>query len=131
MLCLRCKCEMEKTIFEGVLIDYCPGCKSCWFDKDEFDNAVVEIEFNASALVAESKAELFQKAKRKVEMTGDNVCPKCMNGTMARYEMFGVELDRCEFCEGIFFDKDEFQKCYDKATEGFFAHMWSHIKSLL
>jgi Zn-finger nucleic acid-binding protein len=123
---------MLKTIFESILIDYCPDCKSCWFDKDEFDNAVKGIEFNAAALIAESKAEIFQKLKRaKVEMVGNDVCPKCMNGTMAKFELFGVELDKCEFCEGLFFDRDELQKCYDKSKEGFIAHMWSHIKELL
>jgi Zn-finger nucleic acid-binding protein len=122
---------MMKTIFESVLIDFCTECKSCWFDKNEFENAVKGIEFDSTALVAESKVEILQKIKRKVEMVGSNVCPKCMNGTMQKFDMFGVELDKCESCEGVFFDKDELEKCYDKATEGFLKHMLDHLKEIL
>lgn len=130
MLCLRCRSEMQKTIFEGILIDYCPECKSCWLDKDEFENAVKGVEFNSKALVAESKAEILQKAKKKIEITGCNVCPKCLSGRVLRHEMFNIELDKCELCNGVFFDKDEFEKCYDRAKESFLAKMWRHVKSL-
>ena len=127
MLCFKCKNEMEKTIFEGVVIDYCFECNSVWMDKEEFEQAVSGIEFNAEECVNVAKSE---EKEEKIRFHNRLLCPKCEIGKMVKITKFGVELDQCEKCEGTFFDRDELKKCYDKATGNFFTEMWNYIKEM-
>jgi hypothetical protein len=42
-------------------------------------------------------------------------CPKCGHDMKAE-DMHGVEVDRCTFCEGFFFDAGEFEALFLKKT---------------
>jgi Zn-finger nucleic acid-binding protein len=129
MLCFKCKNEMQKTIFEGTLIDYCSECKGFWLDKEEFDNAVNGKKFDSEVLVQESNNERLQEIKQ-IEWVGEDICVKCKNGRMNKILLFNIEVDECQTCKGLFFDKDELKKCYDRAKNGFVSKIWAHIKNL-
>lgn len=131
MICLKCRSQMQKTIFEGVLIDFCPDCQSFWLDNNEFEDIVKGKDFDSKALLEEVTEERKEESERKVEWHDIIACPKCMSGKISRHRMLGLELERCEICNGIFFDKDELKFCYDKAKENFLYKIWTHIKKLL
>lgn len=104
MLCFKCKTEMQKTIFEGIVIDYCSECKSCWMDKGEFERAVAGEEFDAAKCAEIAKQE---RKEPDVQTSSYGNCPKCTIGKMSKMKQFDIELDKCDNCDGIFFDKDE------------------------
>jgi ribosomal protein L32 len=43
-------------------------------------------------------------------------CPKCGHD-MAEHELGDVKIDRCTFCEGVFFDAGELEHAYLKKDE--------------
>ena len=50
MLCPICKIELEKAIFYGVEVDYCPRCLGVWFEEDELRLAKDEKDKNLNWL---------------------------------------------------------------------------------
>lgn len=44
MNCPICQKKMEKVLFHGVEIDYCPDCMGIWFEKGELYDAKDEKE---------------------------------------------------------------------------------------
>jgi len=52
-------------------------------------------------------------------------CPKCGH-EMKEEELQGVKIDRCSFCEGIYFDAGELDQVFlkhDEARRGFFRKL--------
>ena len=125
MFCIRCQSEMKKTIFESVVVDYCNNCKSFWLDGGEFEHSLKEIKFDVEK--CHEIAEL-ENNNNSIHSFHNNLCPKCKNAKMFKVNKFGICLDQCEKCNGIFFDNHELQQCFEKANESFFVRLWHDIK---
>lgn len=117
---------MYKTVYDGVLIDYCPECRGIWLDGGEFDAILLR--------EGEETEKLWKKAK--VEMAAvqrfvpeESHCRCCIQGFVETFVKNGIEVDECDHCHGMFFDKGELDKCLDG------AHPWltriiAHVKDL-
>ena len=77
-------------------------------DSPKFDERANEDSYFAvkeHELIDDMKTEFrkIEAARRENQMA---TCPKC-SGKFARYKFGGVDLDRCENCEGIWLNKGE------------------------
>ncbi len=99
MKCPKC----NDTNLMNVLgqLDFCPGCQGTWFDKDEtakyfsFEQDIPNLEV---ALATAQKKDFF--------------CPRC-NNELEEIQYDGSSdllLDRCNGCEGLWFDSEEVDK---------------------
>ena len=85
--------------------------------------------------IRENERKLFEELKRKREervkaqMEEESskeqeelkklhymCCPKCGHG-MEEMPLEGLKVDRCTFCEGIFFDRGELEELMQKKVE--------------
>ncbi len=107
MHCPLCKVNLEKAVFYGVEVDYCPRCLGLWFEKDELRQAKDEKDKNLNWLDIDLWKE---KGKFKIS-PGKKLCPSCQ---VPLYEVcYGdsnVKVDFCDLCGGIWLDRGEFKK---------------------
>jgi len=110
MLCPNCQTKMEKTIFYGVEVDYCPKCLGLWFDYDELRQAKDEKDKDLNWLDIDLwKEETDFKIKKGIKL-----CPKCSVPLYeVRYGDSDVMVDVCNLCKGIWLDRGEFRKIID------------------
>jgi len=114
MECPICKKNLEKSIFYGVEVDYCPKCLGLWFEEDELRLAKDEKDRNLRWL----DIDLWKdKAKFKISR-GIRLCPFCR---LPLYEVYygdsRIIVDLCNVCYGIWLDRSEFRKIIDYLKE--------------
>ena len=107
MKCPACGSEMQKVFIpnKGINIDVCSqGCGGIYFDNKEIQ------EFSsADANLTDITSLLENKNFMPVDVKQTRICPAC--GTpMAKTFAFGIEIDTCYKCGGIFLDYGEFEK---------------------
>jgi len=107
MLCPLCKKTLDKAIFYGVEVDYCPKCRGLWFEKDELRLAKDDRDENLAWLDIN-----LWKDKTKFQISREQkLCPACR---MPLYEInYGdskIKVDVCNLCSGIWLDRREFKK---------------------
>jgi PAT family beta-lactamase induction signal transducer AmpG len=103
MRCPKCRSDMEQIDVEGVEIDRCVTCNGIWFDAGE-----------AEALRSGKAAAAIDIGDASVGRVHNAVdgyrCPRCggpvtrMSDSLQRHIWF----EKCESCEGTFFDAGEF-----------------------
>ena len=128
MECFRCRTEMQKTIFESVLVDYCPECKGFWLDGGEFERALNDERFDVEKSFAEAKME---KAQEGSVRPSDCQCPRCVVGQLKPFKRSNVRLDQCDGCNGIFFDQGELDALFNAEKLGFFGRFFAHVRGLI
>ena len=106
MFCPFCQDTLEKSIFYGVEVDYCPSCLGLWFEQDELRLAKDKKDENLNWL----DIDLWEH-KNKFKISRDNkLCPSCR---LPFYEInYGesqVKTDVCNVCYGIWLDRGEFK----------------------
>ncbi len=112
--CPLCKKSLDKTIFFGVEVDYCPKCLGLWFErgelrlaKDKKDKDLNWLDFDLWG--DKTKFEISQEKK---------LCPECR---MPLYEVkYGdseIKVDVCNICYGIWLDRGEFKKIIEYLKE--------------
>ena len=114
MNCPECKTEMEKAVFYGTEIDYCPQCLGIWFEKDELRQSKDEKDKDLNWLDID-----LWKEEAKFKIAKDKkLCPLC---GVPLYEVnYGdsdIKVDVCNVCEGIWLDRGEFKKIIDYLRE--------------
>ena len=73
MFCPFCQESLEKTIFYGVEINYCPKCLGLWFEEDELSLAKDEKDEDLNWLDID-----LWKEKRKLKISRNpKLCPFC------------------------------------------------------
>jgi Zn-finger nucleic acid-binding protein len=82
----------------GVTLDHCHNCKGLWFDAGEL-----------SRHLARSDAHLDEADLTLGEET-ELPCPRCPGMQLAHVRQYGVTLDVCPRCRGIFVDGGEFHE---------------------
>ncbi len=99
---------MQDLEERGVTIDFCAGCKGTWLDKSEL--AAFASDEVRAALVNESLLEGTLFGARKSSMC----CPVCASA-MTEGGLFAedFEIDRCDKCSGIWFDRRELTRLGD------------------
>ena len=107
MLCPFCKENLEKAIFYGVEIDYCPKCLGLWFEEDELRMAKDKKDENLNWL----DIDLWKERKKFKISKGQKLCPSCR---LPLYEVnYGdseISVDLCNICLGVWLDRGEFRK---------------------
>lgn len=101
MNCPKCVSPFNEIAIENVALDFCPGCKGIWFDKDEM------------AFVTELKNDLPNpQAERTAGRPTVYPCPRCPNKLeeLKFVPLHDLLVDRCPSCRGIWLDNGELQK---------------------
>ena len=114
MSCPFCKTKLEKAIFCGVEVDYCPSCLGLWFEEDELRWAKDVKDRNLRWL----DIDLWKdKTKFKISR-GIRFCPSCR---FPLYEVYygdsRIIVDLCNLCYGIWLDRSEFKKIIEYLKE--------------
>ncbi|HEX4911582.1 MAG TPA: zf-TFIIB domain-containing protein [Permianibacter sp.] len=105
MKCPKCKAPMDNVVLEGVQIERCSGCKGLWFDANE---EVLMSKIQHAEMLDLGLASLGKEFNNEEPI----FCPRC--GTSSQLHKLQdkkqphIELDRCNSCNGTFFDAGEF-----------------------
>lgn len=108
MNCPNCKSAMSEDKYEGVVLDFCPGCRGVWASNEEMAHVVMTSEkaFKPDQVIDTLKTQ-WQNTKRGQS----RACPSCGDALKEfNYAGLGVYLDRCAKDHGIFFDASELEK---------------------
>jgi len=114
MLCPSCQEFLEKTIFYGAEIDYCPRCFGLWFEEDELRLTKDKKDENLNWLDID-----LWKDKRKFKiLRGSELCPACRLPLYnVNYGKSEIKVDLCNLCHGIWLDRGEFKKIINYLKE--------------
>ncbi len=144
--CQRCNgVGLEKVFFVGcsdIVLDYCRNCGGFWLDGGELDvinKKLADImsvkgkgfsEFindihlpywykriKRKSSETDFKVEVPPIKGAKLESETEYVCPAC-GENLSLYKVFGIKIEACPKCKGIFLDKDELRSLKDKSTKG-------------
>jgi len=144
--CQRCEdVALEKVSFIGtddIVLDHCKNCGGFWLDGGELDLVNKELQSimpvkgkGFSEFVNNAHLPYWHKRVRRKSSETDftmnvppvkgaelksettHACPGCKTNLNA-YTVFGMEIEGCPKCRGIFLDKDELRKLKDKAQKG-------------
>lgn len=109
--CPACGEEMTKVFIadKGINIDVCANnCGGIFFDSREFQQCS-----SSNNEIWEIKQLLENKNFMPVDESQTRICPAC-NTPMVKTKSFGVQIDTCNNCGGIFLDNNEFDKIRDQ-----------------
>ncbi len=144
--CPRCHGKpLDKVFFLGyrdIVLDYCQNCGGFWLDGKELDLINRELE---SIMPVEGKgfSEFvnnvhlpfwYKRVRGKSSETDFEVevpplkgadlksestclCPACETH-LNLYEAYGIEIEGCPECKGIWLDKEELRKLKDRTDRG-------------
>ncbi len=105
MKCPKCKAPMDKVQLEGVEIERCSGCKGLWFDADE---EVLLTKIKDAEMLDLGLASLGKQFNNQEPI----FCPRCGDKSQLHKlqdkKQPHIEIDRCNSCNGTYFDAGEF-----------------------
>jgi len=105
---------MQKAVFYGTEVDYCPKCLGLWFEQDELRQAKDEKDANFNWL----DVDLWKDKARFKVSEKDMLCPVCSVPMYSvKYGDSDIEVDVCNVCKGIWLDRGEFKKISDYLKE--------------
>lgn len=100
--CPRCSKELFIVERGNESLDVCSKCHGIWFDPTELDDL----------MGSGSPVELLIRITDRLK--GEELqCPVC-DRIMATKEVYGVYVDICENCNGIWMDPGETEKVWEK-----------------
>lgn len=87
--------------FEGIEVDFCPGCMGIWFDRGELSGSLSK---NAGADDVET-SDFFDSNPSKY------ACPRCSKRLVETpLPELKITVEKCRSCGGLFLDRGEFQR---------------------
>jgi Zn-finger nucleic acid-binding protein len=105
--CPICKKDLEKAIFYGVEVDFCPICLGLWFEEEELRLAKDEKDKDLKWL----DIDLWKDIRKFKISLGIRLCPSCR---LPLYEVYygdsRVIVDVCNLCYGVWLDRGEFKR---------------------
>jgi uncharacterized protein len=141
--CPRCgDMALEKVSFLGdddIILDHCKNCLGFWLDSNELTLINKDLEkimpiqgkgfsefiknvhvpywhkrIKRKSSETDFKNEVLPIKGAELKSSTSHVCPSC-NSRLDLYKIFGIEVDGCQTCKGIWLDKDELRKLKDSA----------------
>ena len=98
--CPRCGVHLIVVERGGERLDVCEKCGGIWFDHFELDEVMGD----------GSPVELLITIKETLK--SDSLpCPQCRSN-MKEKEVYGVNVDQCESCNGVWLDAGETEKIW-------------------
>jgi len=86
-----------------------------WIRENE-KKVIEELKRKRDERVKAQMAEEDSKKREELKNLHYMSCPKCGH-QMEEMPMEGLKVDRCTFCEGIYFDRGELEDLMQKKTE--------------
>jgi len=99
--CPRCGVPMYVVERGGETLDTCRKCGGIWFDPTELDDLVGK----------GSAVELLISISDQLKGEG-LLCPDCDRGMVTK-EVYGVYVDHCTDCKGVWMDAGETEKVWE------------------
>jgi Zn-finger nucleic acid-binding protein len=99
MICPRCRLSISIKEAEGHIGYTCAKCLGLWLPYKYLESIRHNYEFDAQKLLADLSNNRIATAK-------DAKCPSCPQ-QLARSRIGEIELDWCEKCIGVWFDRQE------------------------
>jgi len=107
MICPIDKTNLEKAVFSGIEVDYCPECLGLWLEEEELRWAKDYKDRNLRWL----DVDLWKDNAKFQISSSKKLCPKDrLPLYQAEYGDSGIEVDLCNICKGVWLDRGEFQK---------------------
>ena len=107
MKCPKCGVELAPHRVEDVAAQRCPSCDGLWVDEEAFRQAKDRAEPNAVWM----DVALWKDHERFHVRARELACPGCSKTLVAlRYDRTPVEVDYCPTCQGIWLDREEFER---------------------
>lgn len=127
MICYKCHNEMKKKVCNYQVIDYCENCGGIWLDADEFQKILFSMDKTEQSELLRIVNEEKTLQRNKLYIYG--VCPRCFAKKLTAIRMFGVTVDKCEHCHGIYFDRNELTKLVNTIqSKNLFYRLYLMIK---
>ena len=108
MFCPNCKNELIAVERNKIELDYCLECNGFWFDNTEWDLLVESLDLRGNKPIG----NLYTIPKVIVK-EGLKKCP-CCDSTMEKFLAYNIVLDRCPKQHGVWFDKGELARLFNK-----------------
>lgn len=108
--CPLCQENLEKAIFYGIEVDYCPTCLGLFFEEQELRWAKDKKDENLNWLDVElwKEREKFKISRHK------KLCPYCRLPLYeVNYSDSRIKVDFCNLCSGTWLDRGEFKNIID------------------
>lgn len=146
MNCIKCKQPMTKFVYNNVIIDQCYHCGGIWLDRNELYQLLSKLQLstNSDFNLFKNKScpsrsqlecmdiERFLEKRVLIDHSIEQyICPRC-GKLLEDYTYFGVNLEYCSKCNGMFFDKLELENICKKikVCNSYCYKLWNKIKSL-
>ena len=150
--CPRCKgLPLHKVNFiddsTGIILDHCKNCGGFWLDGGELEKiderltkimpvsgkgfteflTNVHLPLWSKRIKRDSKETDFSKPVlpiKHAKLQGDTKykCPACKNN-LNLFKVYGIQIESCPACNGIWLDKDELRRLKDKVD----ADSWGNL----
>jgi Zn-finger nucleic acid-binding protein len=113
-MCPHCQKALDKSIFYGVEVDFCPICLGIFFEEDELRLAKDQKDRNLRWL----DIDLWKDETKFKISPGIRLCPSCR---LPLYEVYygdsRIIVDICNLCRGIWLERGEFKKIIEYLKE--------------
>ena len=103
---------MEHLEFKGIEVDQCRTCRGLWLDLGEIDQLFALRDVPDRLLRQENHPPSPISIPE-----GERACPRCHHEVLKVIEVYGIKLDACSGCKGIFCDLGELSRLEDAAVQ--------------
>lgn len=118
-LCPRCNVALTDIVYEGAPILKCPYCEGVFVEYQKVSRILIRTDKKFDDR-ARRLAELSVEQKNNLYLGPDEYrgkkawiynCPKCERKMRRQFFVYSypIEIDRCPYCGGIWFDKMELE----------------------
>ncbi|MFH1201426.1 MAG: zinc metalloprotease HtpX [Candidatus Omnitrophota bacterium] len=116
--CPHCRTELPEINYEGVPIKKCSYCEGSFVEYGKISRIFIRqdkkfsedlVNFAEAVLKTKLKYENFKASSPQSTWILD--CPKCHKKMHRQFFVYSypVEIDRCQYCAGVWFDKEELE----------------------
>jgi uncharacterized protein len=126
MNCPKCIGKLEEHYIDKIYpVEVCFVCHGVWFDKDELEGVIADgnkalsddVDMDSDYQVPEDIKDLLKGFSDKIAK-----CPKCQDTTMKKESHYGVMIDACPKCGGVWLDSGEILQVRHHQWKDFFQH---------
>jgi Zn-finger nucleic acid-binding protein len=108
MNCSKCNGVLIESQRGPYTCKFCEECEGIWIPGNE----ISKILRSETSVESFEGIPVFSEGENQSLKNGN--CPNCINTKLNVRSIKGVELDVCDTCNGIFFDKNELNNIFTK-----------------